>query len=181
MILQTSLTAAHCAKTLVASASTGNPTLRQCVRLLIPALVEFIAKMVPLVNEGSITEPQAAAIGEIWKAFSIFFNNVSEDLRECFLSFTLFLKLIHTTQAHVFSVSYYPLFPSSSSAMVWAHKHLAHRYPHRRQPSCLRMLQPLLRGLKRLLGSWILRRGSCWRRRFGEQWAVRRGHRLSRL
>ncbi|EDR11766.1 uncharacterized protein LACBIDRAFT_313493 [Laccaria bicolor S238N-H82] len=68
----TSLTAAHCAKTLVASASAGNPTLRQCVRLLIPALVEFIAKMAPQAHEGSITEPQAAAIiGETCKAFSI--------------------------------------------------------------------------------------------------------------
>ena len=97
LILQTSLTAAHCAKTLVASASTGNPTLRQCVRLLIPALVEFIAKMAPLVHEGSITEPQAAAIGEIWKAFSIFFSTVSEDLRECFLSLFLFSQA-HTLQ-----------------------------------------------------------------------------------
>ncbi|EDR02958.1 uncharacterized protein LACBIDRAFT_307872 [Laccaria bicolor S238N-H82] len=68
----TSLTAAHCTKTLVASASAGNPTLRQCVRLLIPALVEFIAKMAPQAHEGSITEPQAAAIiGETCKAFSI--------------------------------------------------------------------------------------------------------------
>jgi hypothetical protein len=97
MILQTSLTAAHCAKTLVASASTGNPTLRQCVRLLIPALVEFIAKMVPLVHEGSITESQAAAIGEIWKAFSIFFSTVSEDLRQCFLSLFLSLTLFSSS------------------------------------------------------------------------------------
>ena len=53
--------------------------------------------MAPLVHEGSITEPQAAAIGEIWKAFSIFFSTVSEDFRECFLSLFLFSQA-HTLQ-----------------------------------------------------------------------------------
>ena len=47
-------------------------------------------------HEGSITEPQAAAIGEIWKAFSIFFNTVSEDLRE-----SLFLYLTHFSSSYI--------------------------------------------------------------------------------
>lgn len=56
LILQTSLTAAHCAKTLVASALTGNPILRQCVRL------EFIAKMVLLAQDGGVRQALSASI-----------------------------------------------------------------------------------------------------------------------
>ncbi|KAF8916460.1 clathrin-coated vesicle protein [Mucidula mucida] len=73
------LTAAHCAKTLITASTTGNPVLRHCARLLIPSLIEYIAKMAPLVNDGSITESHAAAIGEVWKAFSAFFVSVAED------------------------------------------------------------------------------------------------------
>jgi hypothetical protein len=54
--------------------------------MLIPGLIEYIAKMAPLVSDGSITEPHAAAIGEVWKAFSAFFASVSEAHREFHLS-----------------------------------------------------------------------------------------------
>jgi len=37
--------------------------------------------MAPLVHDGSITEPQAAAIGEVWKAFSSFFSFTPETHR----------------------------------------------------------------------------------------------------
>ncbi|KAK0239818.1 clathrin-coated vesicle protein [Armillaria nabsnona] len=76
-----SLTAAHCAKTLMIVSTSGNPVLRQCAKLLVPSLIEYIAKMAPLANDGSITESHAAAIGEVWKAFSSFFASVAEEHR----------------------------------------------------------------------------------------------------
>ncbi|KAG6906802.1 hypothetical protein DXG01_012050 [Tephrocybe rancida] len=76
-----SLTAAHCARTLVAASTAGNAMLHQCVRLLIPGLIEYIAKVAPLVHDGSITEPQVTAVGEVWKAFSAFFSSTPEPHR----------------------------------------------------------------------------------------------------
>ena len=83
MFGQTSLTAAHCAKTLILSSSSGSPTLRQCARLLIPGLIEFIAKMAPLLHDGSISDAQGAAIGEVWKAFTALLTATAEEHREC--------------------------------------------------------------------------------------------------
>lgn len=77
-----SLTAAQCSKTLIVASSTCNSLLRQCTRLLVPALVEFIGRVAPSVHDGSINEPQAIAITEIWKAFSTFFASVAEDKRK---------------------------------------------------------------------------------------------------
>lgn len=65
----------------MASAS-GNLLLRQCAKTLMPGLIEYIAKMAPLVNDGSVSETQVAAIGEVWKAFSAFFASVAEDHSE---------------------------------------------------------------------------------------------------
>ncbi|GLB35175.1 putative clathrin-coated vesicle protein [Lyophyllum shimeji] len=76
-----SLTAAHCAKTLIVASTAGNAMLHQCARLLIPGLVEYIAKMAPLVHDGSITDPQVAAVNEVWKAFSAFFASTPENHR----------------------------------------------------------------------------------------------------
>ncbi|KAJ2921172.1 hypothetical protein H1R20_g15918, partial [Candolleomyces eurysporus] len=78
---ETSLTAAHCAKTLIVAASAGIPILKQCVRLLIPGLVQFVAKMTPYVHEQKLTEVQLAAIGEIWKAFAAFFGATPDDFK----------------------------------------------------------------------------------------------------
>ncbi|KAF8630901.1 hypothetical protein AX17_005259 [Amanita inopinata Kibby_2008] len=75
------LTAAHCSKTLFAASSLGSPVLRECTRQLLPGLIEFAAKMAPLVNDGNTSEAQVAAIGEVWKAFAAFFSYVPEDLR----------------------------------------------------------------------------------------------------
>ncbi|KAJ7066512.1 clathrin-coated vesicle protein [Mycena amicta] len=74
-----SLPAVHCAKTLIVASTSGNPLLHHCTRLLIPGLVEYIAKMAPLVSDGSISEPHAAAVGEVWKAFSALFGSASEE------------------------------------------------------------------------------------------------------
>ncbi|THU92726.1 clathrin-coated vesicle protein [Dendrothele bispora CBS 962.96] len=76
-----SLTAAHCAKTLIAASASGNILLRHCVKQLLPALIEYIAKMAPSVSDNSIPESHASAIGEIWKAFSAFFSSLGENER----------------------------------------------------------------------------------------------------
>lgn len=79
---KTSLTAAHCAKTIIAASSSGNVMLRQCAKSLLPALIEYIAKIAPAVDDGSISEQHMTAIGEVWKAFSALFTSVPEDQRE---------------------------------------------------------------------------------------------------
>ncbi|TFK38873.1 clathrin-coated vesicle protein [Crucibulum laeve] len=84
-----SLTAAHCVRTLVVASTSGNALLRQCTRLLIPGLVEFIAKMSPLVHDGSVSDSQVAAIGEVWKAFSALFTSIPEDKRSRLLGVLL--------------------------------------------------------------------------------------------
>ncbi|KAF9069763.1 clathrin-coated vesicle protein [Rhodocollybia butyracea] len=78
---EVSLTAAHCARTLIAASASGNVLLRSCVKKLMPALIEYIAKMVPLVNDGSISDSHATAINEVWKAFAIFFGSLAEAAR----------------------------------------------------------------------------------------------------
>ncbi|KAJ3575515.1 hypothetical protein NP233_g1065 [Leucocoprinus birnbaumii] len=85
----TSLTAAQCAKTLVVASSTGNALLRQCTRLLMPGLVEFVAKVAPAVHDDSVTESQTIAVTEVWKAFSTFFASVPEDKRPQLLAVLL--------------------------------------------------------------------------------------------
>jgi hypothetical protein len=77
-----SLTAAHCAKTLILASTSGSDMLLQCARLLIPSLIEYVAKMAPLFADGSISETQVAAVGEVWKAFSALFALVPEHHRE---------------------------------------------------------------------------------------------------
>jgi len=76
------LTAAHCAKTLILASSSGNPTLRQCSRLLVPGLIEFVAKMAHLIHDGTVTETMAAAISEVWKAFTALFSSTAEEYRK---------------------------------------------------------------------------------------------------
>lgn len=77
-----SLTAAHCAKTLILASTSANIMLRECARLLIPGLIEYTAKVAPLVINGSISESEVAAVGEVWKAFSAFFASVPENHRK---------------------------------------------------------------------------------------------------
>ena len=67
--------------------------LRQCVRLLIPGLIEFLAKMSPAIQDGSIIESHAAAVGEVWRAFAALFSITLEEHRKLSVSlFDLFLK-----------------------------------------------------------------------------------------
>lgn len=67
---------------MIVASTSGNAILRHCSKLLIPGLIEYIAKLAPLVNDGSISESHSAAIGEVWKAFSAFFISIPEDQRK---------------------------------------------------------------------------------------------------
>ena len=82
-----SLTAAHCAKTLIMASTSGNPILRQCTRLLLPGLVERLAKAAALSDETSPPERVLATVGEINKALSALFLSLGEDLREFLVLF----------------------------------------------------------------------------------------------
>lgn len=78
---EVSLTAAHCAKTLITAAVSGNQLLRQCPRLLMPGLIEFVAQSAGTVEGGILPETRLTALNEVWKAFSLFFSSVPEALR----------------------------------------------------------------------------------------------------
>jgi hypothetical protein len=56
--------------------------LRQSARFLLPALIEYISKMAPLMDDGSISEQHLTAIGEVWKAFTVLFASLPEDQRK---------------------------------------------------------------------------------------------------
>ncbi|KAI5895636.1 ARM repeat-containing protein [Schizophyllum commune H4-8] len=76
-----SLTAAQCARTLIGAAASGNVLLRLCAKLLMPGLIEFVAKMAPAVNDRTISDLHSAAIAETWKAFNTFFTSVPDEHR----------------------------------------------------------------------------------------------------
>ncbi|EKM52639.1 uncharacterized protein PHACADRAFT_186750 [Phanerochaete carnosa HHB-10118-sp] len=71
------LTAAHCAKTLVTTSVMGNPALQHCAGLLLPGMIECVARVAAL--EGEPTEVRVQIISEIWKAFSALFTSTSEE------------------------------------------------------------------------------------------------------
>ncbi|CCM02125.1 uncharacterized protein FIBRA_04202 [Fibroporia radiculosa] len=74
-----SLTAAHCAKTLILAAISGNSALDQCARLLLPGMIECLAKIAAADNNAS--DQQLATVGEILKAFAALFSSLPEELR----------------------------------------------------------------------------------------------------
>jgi HEAT repeat-containing protein 5 len=84
-LIQMTLTAAQCARTLVVASTSGNQALRQCTKLLLPGLIEFVAKVSPSVIDGSVSEHHSAALSEVWKAFSAFLTSVPEDHSRQFL------------------------------------------------------------------------------------------------
>ena len=47
-----------------------------------PGLIEFVAQSAGMVEGGTLPERRLAALNEVWKAFSLFFGSVPEDLRE---------------------------------------------------------------------------------------------------
>ncbi|KAH9948465.1 ARM repeat-containing protein [Amylocystis lapponica] len=75
-----SLTAAHCAKTLVLASTSGNVALRQCAKLLLPGMIECLAQ-IAAASDDDASGRQLATMGEIYKAFSALFLSFSEELR----------------------------------------------------------------------------------------------------
>jgi HEAT repeat-containing protein 5 len=80
-MVQIVLTAAHCAKTLILASHSGGLVLRQCTKILIPSLVEYIINIAALAAEGTIKDFHVSAVAEIWKAFSALFNTITEPQR----------------------------------------------------------------------------------------------------
>ncbi|KAG2133962.1 armadillo-type protein [Suillus cothurnatus] len=85
---QMAIVAIHCAKTLAIAAS-GSELLRACVRLLLPALIQYVAKMVPQVDNGTMSEQQAISIDEIWKTFATLVSLAKEEQRSRLFSVLL--------------------------------------------------------------------------------------------
>lgn len=81
---QVSLTAAHCAKTLVFAATSGNRILNHCIKLLLPGLIEYIASVAALTSEQAAQDTQIKGTDEILKAFGSFFTSTPEEFRESF-------------------------------------------------------------------------------------------------
>ncbi|KAJ7582455.1 clathrin-coated vesicle protein, partial [Mycena floridula] len=116
-----SLTAAHCAKTLIMSSISGNVLLKECTKLLIPGLIEYIVKLAPMVSDGSISDGQAAGIVEVWKAFAAFFGSVPEEQRTRVLgvilpTITLLLASPQSTPVVAQSITQLLWFATSSPA-----------------------------------------------------------------
>ncbi|KAF9228616.1 clathrin-coated vesicle protein [Gyrodon lividus] len=82
------IVAVHCAKTITVAAS-GNDLLRNCVRLLLPAMVQFIARISPRLDDGSLSEQHSASIEEVWKTFSALLALATEEQRTRVLSIIL--------------------------------------------------------------------------------------------
>ena len=68
-----SLTAAHCAKTLIMASVSGSSILRQCAKFLLPGMIECLAKLAAASDEEPNAEQRIAIMGEIHKAISVLF------------------------------------------------------------------------------------------------------------
>ena len=75
-------TAAHCAKTLITASASGSVMLRQCIRMLLPGMVEYVAKVAGMEGDEAAVQSHLPAVGEIIKAFGTLFANIAEELRE---------------------------------------------------------------------------------------------------
>ncbi|TFY79847.1 hypothetical protein EWM64_g4165 [Hericium alpestre] len=77
---ETTLTAAHCAKTLLVASASGNRMLRHCAKMLLPGIISFVAKCASS-SRDQPDSSRAAAIGEILKALGALLSTVVDDLR----------------------------------------------------------------------------------------------------
>jgi len=78
-----SITAAHCAKTIIIAATSGHRILEHCVKMLMPGMVHYIAGVAGSLD-GEEANPQdvhVRGVEETLKAFVAFFDSVSEDYR----------------------------------------------------------------------------------------------------
>jgi HEAT repeat-containing protein 5 len=79
---QMALTAAHCVKTLITASASGSVMLRQCIRMLLPGMVEYIANVAGMAADEAALQSHLPAVGEVIKAFGTLFNNIAEDMRQ---------------------------------------------------------------------------------------------------
>ncbi len=77
-----SITAAHCAKTLIIASLHGSSALRQCAKLLLPGMIECLAK-IAATESSKTSDLQIQIVGEIFKAFAALFTSTSEEQSEC--------------------------------------------------------------------------------------------------
>lgn len=77
-----SLTAAHCAKTLIMASVSGSSALRQCTKFLLPGMIECLAKMAAVSEEEAASEQRIATVAEVYKAFSALFTNIPDESRK---------------------------------------------------------------------------------------------------
>ncbi|KAG9005771.1 hypothetical protein FRB90_010205, partial [Tulasnella sp. 427] len=122
-----SITAAHCAKTIMITATTGNSVLRHCVKLLIPGMIHYIANLASSVDENAASTAQNAVqlqgIEEVLKAFVAFFNSVPDEHRARLLGVLLPLcvLLLDPTRSrppplHTRTIAHLLAFATTSSA-----------------------------------------------------------------
>lgn len=84
---QISITAAHCAKTVMLSATSGNQKLLHCVKLLMPGMIHYIAHTAAVVASAEVPENTATVQGveEVLKAFVTFFESAPQEHRPSIL------------------------------------------------------------------------------------------------
>ncbi|KAI5117719.1 hypothetical protein M0805_001805 [Coniferiporia weirii] len=78
---EVSLTAAHCAKTIILAGASGNAMLNHCMKLLLPGLIEYVASVAAYADDPPSQEAHVKGIDEILKAFSAFFISTPEKFR----------------------------------------------------------------------------------------------------
>lgn len=117
IIWQTTLTAAHVARTLILASATGSVALKACTRILLPGTVDFVVRVVPSLRDASISEHHLAAIGEIWKAFVGFYTTSQEDIRTSFL---IILGHLLTAQRCATTWHFAANYDSSPSVINWS-------------------------------------------------------------
>lgn len=73
--------AVHCAKTITVAAA-GSDFLRSCSRLLLPALVQYIARLSSRLDDDTLSEQHCASIEEVYKTFAALLLFVTEEKRK---------------------------------------------------------------------------------------------------
>ena len=78
--IQVTLTAAHCAKTLITASSspTASPVLRRCAGLLIPGLIALVSRVAAYVDDPTRLTVLSPALDEALKAFATFFSSIPD-------------------------------------------------------------------------------------------------------
>lgn len=122
-ISELSLTAAHCAKTLINGATAGNQALQHCVKFLVPGMITYIARVASLATDAETQPPEiyVKAAEETLKAFTAFYTSVSESKRTLALAVLLPVQVMlldparqPPTQLHVNAVAQLLSFATST-------------------------------------------------------------------